>query len=190
MIDTENMSTDEMRMLLRDIIEKRSLERGEFTLASGASSNYYFNLKETIFYPPAAQLIADLILDSISHQNLDFAGGLEMGAVPIAAYVGLRSAQLGTPISPFFVRKSPKDHGTKRLIDIDLSKGSRVVVLEDVTTSGGSAFQAVEAVRREGCEVDTVVTLLDRQEGAEKLLNSIGIRLISILRASDFDLGN
>ncbi len=182
------MNILEMKNRLKKIIEKRSLKRGEFTLASGRKSNFYFNLKETIFYPESSLLIADLMVEQIGRNFPKYVGGLEMGAVPLAAYVGLRSEQLGKPIQPFFVRKIAKDHGTQRRIDIDLIPGSRVVVLEDVTTSGNSAIIATQAVRDIGCEVDTVVTLLDRQEGARKSLSKEGIELQAIFEAEDFNL--
>lgn len=176
------------REQLRDIVEAKSLKRGDFTLASGATSTYYFNLKETLFNPVGAGLVADMILAEISGDGADYVGGLEMGAVPIAACVALRSAQLGTPVGGFYIRKQAKDHGIGKRIDVDLKPGAKVVVVEDVTTSGGSVLQAIEVVRAEGCTVTKAVTILDRDGGATDLLAGAGVRLVPLLTTADFDL--
>ncbi len=181
-------SRKKMREKLREIVEAKSLKRGAFTLASGATSTYYFNLKETLFDPDGANFIADLILAEISGDGADYVGGLEMGAVPIAACVALRSAQLGEPVGGFYIRKQAKDHGVGKRIDIDLAPGANVVVVEDVTTSGGSVLQAIEVVRAEGCTVSKAVTILDRDGGAAELLAGAGVTLVPLLTSADFDL--
>ena len=176
------------RQQLRDLVEAKSLKRGAFTLASGAKSTFYFNLKETLFDPVGANLIADLILDEIAGEGADFVGGLELGAVPIAACVAMRSAQINRPLRGFYVRKQAKDHGVGKRIDVDLPPGGNVVVVEDVTTSGGSILQAIEVIRAEGCNVAKAITILDRGGGATKLLAEAGVRLVPLLRSADFDL--
>ena len=93
----------DQRQQLRDLVDAKSLKRGDFTLASGAKSTFYFNMKETLFDPDGANLIADLILDEIADDGAEFVGGLEMGAVPIAACVAMRSAQIGRPIRGFYI---------------------------------------------------------------------------------------
>ena len=188
MTATAPQSVATMRARLRDIVKAHSLEHGMFTLASGATSNFYFNLKKTTLDPEASLLIADLILEALAENPPAFIGGLEMGAVPIASCVGMRSVQIGTIVRPFYVRKAAKDHGARRRIDIDLTPGARAVILEDTTTTGASALQAAEAVRAAGCVADTVVTLVDRQEGAEQRLNAAGLRLVSLFTTADFGL--
>ena len=177
-----------MRARLRDIVAERSLKTGTFELASGGTSSFYFNLKETTLDPEGALLIADLILAELGEDPPAYVGGMEMGAVPIAACVGMRSAQRDRQIRPFYIRKRAKDHGTRRRIDVDLAPGARAVVLEDVTTTGGSALEAAEAVREAGLKVDTVLTVLDRREGAHDRLRAAGLRLVPLLTAAEFEL--
>jgi orotate phosphoribosyltransferase len=176
------------RQNLRNIVDAKSLKRGVFSLASGVKSTFYFNLKETLFDGKGANLIADLILDEIADDGAEFVGGLEMGAVPIAACVAMRSAQREVPIRGFYIRKQAKDHGVGKRIDVDLSPGAKVVVVEDVTTSGGSVLQAIEVIRAEGCVVTKAITILDRDGGATKLLADAGVELVPLLRSADFDL--
>ena len=153
------------------IIRERSFQSGrEIKLASGRTSTYYFNMKPTMLDAEGAHLIATLILEAIAGMDADLIGGLEMGAVPIASAVAAVSHASGKPVNAFFVRKQAKEHGTKSLIEGlpegQSLKGKRVVIVEDVTTTGGSAIKAAETVRAEGAEVVGVVTVIDRQEGA------------------------
>ena len=179
------------RERLREIIAEKSLSIGdEVTLASGAASRFYFNMKPTMFDPEGAALIGDLILDAITADDpyYDQVGGMEIGALPIVSSVGLRSWQRERPITGFFVRKQAKDHGAKRLIEGDLVAGMNVLIVEDVTTTGGSSLKAVRVVRELGCEVRKVVTLVDRLEGAEAAFSAQGIDLVPLLTAKDFTI--
>jgi orotate phosphoribosyltransferase len=176
---------------LIDIIKARSFQSGkEVKLASGRTSSYYFNMKPTMLDAEGAHLIASLILKSIADKKVDLVGGLEMGAVPIAAAVAAVSHSAGPRVNAFFVRKQAKEHGTKSLIEGlpagDSLAGKRVVIVEDVTTTGGSAIKAAEAVRAEGAEVVGVVTIVDRQEGAGDAFAAAGLTLTSILTLNDF----
>ena len=173
------------------IVKARSFQSGrEIKLASGRTSTYYFNMKPTMLDAEGAHLIATLILDAIKDVRADLIGGLEMGAVPIASAVAAVSQGAGRPINAFFVRKQAKEHGTRSLIEGlpagDSLKGERVVIVEDVTTTGGSAIKAAEAVRAEGAEVVAVVTVVDRQEGAEETFAKAGLTLTPILKLADF----
>jgi orotate phosphoribosyltransferase len=179
------------RERLKAIITKRSYAYGvKVVLASGRESSTYFNMKPTLLHPEGAYLAAALLLDTIATLDADYVGGLELGAVPIAAAVTARSFALGHPVPGLIMRKKAKDHGTKQrlegLTSDESLKGKHVVVIEDVTTSGRSALQAVEAVRELGGIVKHVVTVLDRQEGAEEALAKQGISLTSIFTAKDF----
>ena len=134
----------ETRARLRDIIRKRSFGFGEITLASGRKSNFYFNLKPTMLDAEGAALLAELTLDALSGENIDYVGGLEMGAVPLAGAIAQLSWIKGHPIAAFFVRKKPKEHGARLAVE-GLAKGEtlqgkRIVIVEDVTTTGGSAL--------------------------------------------------
>ncbi len=161
------------------------MKRGEFTLASGRTSGIFFNLKPAMLLPEAADIIADEILERLEGGKVDFIGGLEMGAVPIVAMVCAKSwAQ--TPIPAFFVRKAVKDHGARELIEGNLEDNSNVVLVEDVTTTGGSVLKAVEIVRMRGCRVLKILTIVDRLEGAAENLAKHDLKLAALLTKNDF----
>jgi len=184
------LSKSASRARLAEIIRKRSFGRGEITLASGRKSDFYFNLKPTMLDPEGAALLAELTFESIKEDNLDYIGGLEMGAVPLAGAIAQLSWIKVHPIPAFFVRKKPKEHGARLAIE-GLAKGEtlsgkRVVIVEDVTTTGGSALKAVEAVREAGAEVAFVLTMVDREEGATEAFAQAGLPFRSLYRASEF----
>jgi len=178
------------RARLRDIIEKRSFGRGDITLTSGRKSNFYFNLKPTMLDAEGALLLAELVLDALAPEELDYLGGLEMGAVPIASAVAALSALRGNPLHAFFVRKKPKEHGAKLLVEGlapgESLAGKRVAVIEDVTTTGGSALKAVETAKDAGAEVALVFTMVDRQEGAAEALAAAGVPFRALFTAEEF----
>ena len=173
------MSKSASRARLAEIIRKRSFGRGEITLASGRKSDFYFNLKPTMLDPEGAALLAELTFEALKDDGLDYVGGLEMGAVPLAGAIAQLSWIKGHPIAAFFVRKKPKEHGARLAVE-GLAKGEslqgkRVVIVEDVTTTGGSALKAVEAVRDAGGEVALVLTMVDREEGATETFAEAGL---------------
>lgn len=179
------------RMRLIEIIRRRSYGTGvQITLASGRVSDFYFNLKPTMLHPEGAYLIGLMMLDALEEENIDAVGGLEMGAVPIATSVAAASHAEGRPIPAFFVRKQTKDYGTKSLVEGlvkgETLAGKRVVILEDVTTTGSSAFKAIEVVRGEGATVASVLTVVDRQEGAAEAFAAAGIAFRPLLVRADF----
>jgi orotate phosphoribosyltransferase len=182
-------SADRARLV--EIIKERSFQTGsDMRLASGRTSSFYFNMKPTMLDPEGGYLIARIILDQLEAVEADRIGGLEMGAVPIAAVVAALSYARGRGFAAFFVRKQAKEHGTKSLIE-GLAKGEtlngkRVVIIEDVTTTGGSALKAAEAVRAEGGEVVGVVTVVDRQEGASDAFRAAGLTFLPLLTIEDF----
>ena len=179
------------RRRLIAIVRARSFQSGrEFKLASGRTSTLYFNMKPTMLDAAGAYLVAALMLDALAGDAATHVGGLEMGAVPLVAAVAAVSQIRGEPRQALFIRKAAKDHGTQSLIEgLPLGEtiaGRTVVVLEDVTTTGGSSLKAVAALREAGATVNRVLTRLDRQEGAEAAFAAAGVRLDSILRAVDF----
>lgn len=180
------MSTDK-KARLRDIIKAELLlTGGDFTLASGQASAYFFDMKKTMFHPEGASLLADLLFAAIREdRDVEFVGGLEIGAVPLAAIVALRSWP-ERPLQGFFVRKQPKGHGTDKVIDGRLDAGRPVILFEDVTTTGGSVMKAVNAVRAEGGSVKKIVTIVDRLEGARDNLAKEGIDLVALFTREDF----
>lgn len=185
------MSREADRARLIEIVKIRSFSTGtEMKLASGRSSNFYFNMKPTMLDPEGAQLIGSLICAALSGKEVDMVGGLEMGAVPIATSVAVASQLAGWPLPAFFVRKLAKEHGTQSLVEGlpkgETLKGRRVVILEDVTTTGSSAMKAIEAVRTDGAIVERVITVVDRLEGASETFKAAGITFEAILTAADF----
>jgi orotate phosphoribosyltransferase len=185
------MATDKNKARLIEIVKKKSFSNDrEITLASGRKSMLYFNMKPTMMDPEGSAIIADMILDRLGSMKVDYVGGLEMGAVPIVSMVSPASFRRGHPVHAFFVRKAAKAHGTQSLIEGlapgESLKGKRVVVVEDVTTTGGSALKAAAAAREAGATVDTIITLVDRQEGAKEELQEQGFVLVSLLQATDF----
>ena len=183
----------DQRDRLRDIIQLRSFSNErEITLASGRKSWLYFNMKPTMMDPEGSFLLGELIVDKLEHLDADYVGGLEMGAVPIVSFVAPASFRRdeSAPVRAFFVRKQAKEHGTQQLVE-GLSpgeslKGKIVVMLEDVTTTGGSIIKAIERTRQAGAQIERVITLVDRQEGAEEALTKIGVKLDPLFRAEDF----
>ncbi|KAB2912835.1 MAG: orotate phosphoribosyltransferase [Hyphomicrobiaceae bacterium] len=176
---------------LIEIIKARSFSTGaEMKLASGRTSNFYFNMKPTMLDPEGAHLIATLILDALAGSQVDLVGGLEMGAVPLATGVAVASQIRGWPLRAFFVRKQAKEHGAMKLVE-GLAPGEslqskRVVVLEDVTTTGGSAMKAIAALQAEGAVIERVITVVDRLEGAAETFKAAGIRFQALLTAAEF----
>ena len=166
--------------LLEIIKEKSFLVGGEFKLASGAVSNYYLDMKPTLFDPEGASLTSELVYDILkSEHKVDAVGGLELGAVPIIAAVCALSWR-DRPIAGFVVRKEKKGHGTDQKIDGNFTPNTTVVLVDDVTTRGGSVMKAVQAVRARGAVVNKVIAIVDRLEGAAENLEREGIELEAI----------
>ncbi len=187
---TAPRSSDKLSQRTRafDIIKEKSFRRGKFVLASGKESEFYLDMKPSMFDPEGSSLLSELILDRIASLDADYVGGLEMGAVPIVNSVSMLSfLKGGRPVPGFFVRKEVKDHGTRRKIEAasDL-KSKNVVILEDVTTTGGSAMKAVDAVREAGGTVLLVLSLVDREEGAAEFYAQNRIPFASLFRVSEF----
>ncbi len=187
-----NAKTDTAaRERLKAIIREKSFRDGvDITLASGRKSDFYFNMKPTMLDPEGAALLAELVLDALGPDRPDYVGGLEMGAVPIVAWTAAASHRRGMPVAAFFVRKKAKEHGARLLIEglgpDETVEGCRVVVVEDVTTTGESALKAVDAVRAAGGEVVRVLTLVDRQEGADETMAEARMPFSALFTAAEF----
>ena len=157
----------EMKARLLEIVLEKSFQYAEepiFKLVSGGVSNFYFNCKPTMLDPEGKELIGRLIFAKIRHLDISGIGGLELGSVPISSAVSLISQVEGKPIKEFIVRKEIKAHGVPAKVEGDFAKGERVVVVDDVITTGGSTIKAIEAVDDLGLEVAKVVVLVDREE--------------------------
>ena len=160
------------RQRLRDLLIQHSLMFGEFTLASGRKSTYYFDSKKTTLMPEGAFLVAREILRTIREEKIqaEAIGGMTLGADPIVCPVAALSHVEGPPLRAFIVRKEVKDHGTGRAVEGNLEPGSRVVVVDDVVTTAGSTLRAIEAAEQAGLRVVAVVCLVDREEGGTEKL--------------------
>jgi orotate phosphoribosyltransferase len=175
------LDLETMRHALLDLLCEQSVRTGTFTLTSGKTSDFYVDGKMTSLHPAGAYLAGRLIFERLKGRGLVAQGGLTLGADPLVASVAAISYLEGEPLPAFIVRKEAKGHGTTKRIEGHLPVGhGPVAVLEDVTTTGRSALQAVNAVRNAGGEVACVITLVDRQEGGAENLRDAGIALEAV----------
>jgi orotate phosphoribosyltransferase len=168
------------------LLKRRSIRHGDFTLASGAKSSYYIDCRLTTMSADGQALIGRLGLAAIRDAGWAPAavGGLTMGADPVAYAIAHASAGAPPVVDAFSVRKQAKDHGTARLIEGNFRAGDRVVVVEDVITSGGSALQAIRSVEDAGGQVVGVLAVVDREEGGRKVLEATGHPVVALTTAT------
>jgi orotate phosphoribosyltransferase len=179
--------SDQSRTRLLELFKARAVSFGRFTLASGKESTYYINSKKALFHSEAAWLLGDVLWDLTHDLDIQAMGGLEVGAIPMATAAALRYHEHGRSLEGFFVRKQTKDHGSQERIEGVLPPSSRVAVVDDVLTTGGSLIQAIQEVERAGAEVVAVCCIVDRLEGArERLTPRYDYRPIFTIR--DFDI--
>ena len=165
------MDEAKLKSELLELVKTKAVVRGERTLASGKKSDFYIDGKQVTLDPQGALVTAKLILSMISGLKADAIGGPTLGADPIAATVSLLSSQTGSPVRAFIVRKEAKKHGMQKMIEGPaLRAGDRVVMVEDVITTGGSVLAAIEEVEKLGAKVVKLICLVDRNQGADKIL--------------------
>jgi orotate phosphoribosyltransferase len=176
------MTRDSELAALDQLLLERSVRRGDFVLASGRRSSFYVDARLTTMSAQGLVLIGRVGLQAIRTKGWtpDAVGGLTMGADPVAYAIAAASVQSPPQVQAFSVRKEAKAHGTGRRIEGNFAAGNRVVVVEDVLTTGGSAQQAVTRVRAEGGQVLGVLTVVDREEGGLKALEEQGIEVVSL----------
>jgi len=164
------MSADLKQKLTALLLEKSFRYNPEpvFKLASGRMSNYYIDCRKTTHSCAGKYIIGNLILDLILDTDVQAVGGLTMGADPIACAVSYAAHERGLHIASFSIRKEPKAHGLLQQVEGDVTAGDRVIIIEDVVTTGGSTIKAIEAARREGLDVLGVIALVDREEGGSE----------------------
>ena len=175
--------------LFRTLYERSFLYRPDnpFTLSSGKTSPVYIDCKKTTLGHCRAQyLIGHLLFHRIANRDPDGIGGLTLGADPIGVATSLVSGLYRRPIPAFVVRKETKGHGTKNPVEGDLVPGARVIVVEDVVTTGASGLRAVQTCRENGYEVMEVVALVDREEGGGDRFREQGVPFFSFFTLSDF----
>ncbi|MFA6599626.1 MAG: orotate phosphoribosyltransferase [Candidatus Omnitrophota bacterium] len=167
------MDEAELKGALLNLIKEKAFKKGDFTLASGKKATFYIDGKQATLDPQGLFLTGKLILMMLHGVNADAIGGPTMGADPIAAAVSVLSSQTGHPLKAFIVRKAAKDHGTQKLIEgPELKEGDRVVMVEDVITTGGSVLEAIRQVEAAKAKVVKVICLVDRNQGARELLSA------------------
>lgn len=155
--------------------------KGDFTLSSGKKSDYYINMKKAITEPEILSTIAKLITDKIADDDVDKVAGPALGAVPIATAVSLESK-----IPLLMIRKEKKGYGTSKLIEGELNSDDNVIVVEDVTTTGGSLLKAINAIQENGGNVTRAFVVVDRQEGAIEEFEKAGITLEPLISVDEF----
>ncbi|HNY50236.1 MAG TPA: orotate phosphoribosyltransferase [Smithella sp.] len=182
------MTIEKMKERLGEIILEKSFKYSEdppFTLASGRQSNYYFNCKPTTLDPEGMNLIGAIIFDLVKDTDITAAGGLTLGADPIANALAVISYQKGKPVKSFIVRKDVKDHGTKSAIEGNVRPGEKIAIIDDVITTGGSTIAAIEQARKSGLDIEMVITLIDREEGGRENILKYVDNVKSILTRTD-----
>ena len=170
---------DDLSKALKDC---GALQFGDYTLASGAKSSYYIDIKRASTDPKVLYLISEMMAEKIQIKGLkiDRIAGVVLGSVPLAA-----ALSLATGIPYVMVRKEKKDHGTGKLIEGVLNAGDRVLVVEDVITSAGSIISAIGTLRAAGAVVTNVMSVIDREAGGPEALKDIGVTLHPLVRASE-----
>ena len=178
---------DPARARLVAMLAERSARRGQFTLSSGRQSTLYVDARLTTMSPDGLALIGPAALAAIDAAGWapDAVGGLTLGADPVSYAVAYASALAGRPVRAFTVRKEAKAHGTGRLIEGPFREGDRVVVVEDVVTTGGSALRAAAAIREAGGTPLGVLAIVDREEGGREALEAEGLRVVALATAGE-----
>ena len=180
----------ETRSELLKIIEARALKRGTFTLASGRTASFYLDAKQVVLDSQGAMLVGKAILERLQSfgELPDAIGGMSIGADPITGAAVTIAGTAGLPLKGFMVRKEPKGHGMQRYIEVPVEAGNRVVIVEDVTTTGGSSLIAIDRAIEFGLKVERVITVIDRLAGAAEAFAARGIPLEPLVTIRDLGI--
>jgi len=175
---------------LVDLINAKALKRGTFRLASGREASFYLDAKQVVLDAHGSMLVGRAILERFRTlpRMPDAVGGMSIGADPITGAVVTMAGVGGIPLKGFLIRKEPKDHGTKRYVEGPVEPGQRVVIVEDVTTTGGSSLVAIDRAREFGLVVERVITVIDRLAGAEAAFAAQGIPFESLVTIRDLGI--
>ena len=170
---------------LRQMLLNRSMRFGEFVLSSGATSNFYIDVRKTSLHPEGLRMISRLFFEMLQVDQVTAVGGLTLGADPLVAGVMLYSAEMGKPLEGFLVRRTTKDHGLRGQVEGNLAGHKRVAILDDVITSGESALIAAEAAESYKAEVVRVLAVVDREQGASQIFQQRGYPYTSLFSIGD-----
>jgi len=165
---------------LRQMLLNRSMRFGEFVLSSGATSNYYIDVRKTSLHPEGLRLISRLFYELIEHEEATAIGGLTLGADPLVAGLMTYAAEKGRPLQGFLVRRTSKDHGLRGQVEGNLAGHKRVIILDDVITSGESALIAAEAAESYKAEIARILAVVDREQGASQIFQQKGYLFTSL----------
>lgn len=183
------MIDEKRRKRLIELLRERSFARKRVILASGRESDFFIDCKQSVLTAEGHALVGELMFQALADlPECDAVGGVELGGCPLASAVSLVSHQRGRDLPALYVRKAQKDHGSAKLVEGDKSlfPGIRVVLLEDVVTTGGSSLRAVEALSKAGATVVGILALVDREEGGAETIGKAGLPFHSLARRSDF----
>lgn len=172
---------------LKGLIARDAVKFGKFILSSGKESDIYVDLRKVTLNPEGAILIGEVVSEMIKDVDGDAIGGMTMGADPIALAAAMKSFEKGRRINAIVVRKEQKAHGTMNWVEGPVAKGQKVIVVEDVITTGGSAIKAIDRLRENGFIVDTVVAIFDRMEGGREAIEAKGCRVFSVATRKDIE---
>lgn len=185
----ENLNLEQLKVKLFALLNQEALKRGKFVLSSGKESNYYLDGRVITLTPEGAYLVAGIILEMAKDEAWDAIGGPTLGADPIAGALALLSYINGQPIKTFIVRKQVKEHGTQRQVEgPELKPGDRVLLIDDVATSGKAILEAKQALDKIGVIANKAIVIVDRNQGAAENLAKAGLKLESIFKIADFGL--
>ncbi len=183
------MVDESRRQRLIELLRERSFARKRVILASGRESDFFIDCKQTVLTAEGHALVGELMFEALADlPECDAVGGVELGGCPLASAVSLVSHQHGRDLPALYVRKAQKDHGSAKLVEGDKSlfPGIRVVLLEDVVTTGGSSLRAVDSLAKAGAVVVGILALVDREEGGAGTIGEAGLPFVSLARRSDF----
>lgn len=175
----------QIRERLLALIQERAYTEGSFALSSGEQSDFYVNIKNIELSPEGAYLIGEMLYAHTEGIEFDALGGLAVGAVPMIASFERSCYDHQRPIEGFFVRVERKEHGTKQLIEGKLVDNARVIIVDDVVTSGRSVMDAVKAVEQHGGTVVLILSVVDREAGAKEHFKDAGYKFQSLFTKSD-----
>lgn len=168
------------KKLLDRAIELKALEYGDFTLASGMKSNFYFDGRLLSLDPECSNIISNWILSKAAEFNVKFIGGPAVAAVPLIGSTVFASYTKKTPLGGFFIRSDKKNHGLQKQIEGNFKPNSSIIVIDDTVSTGGSLINSLEILKSTNCEVKIVLSILDRKLGGSKKLAELGYKYSSI----------
>lgn len=176
------------RHALVNLFQKRALKFGDFTLASGKKATYYLDGKQITLQSQGLRLVAEGLLDLLEGVEFTAIGGMSIGADPIIGAVLAVAAERGRELQGFLIRKESKGHGTNKYVEGPVEPGARVVIVDDVVTTGGSSLLAVDRIEEFGCKVVQVVGIVDRMEGGAENFAARDLPFAALLTIEDFGI--